>query len=63
MLEPKKCGRGSLNTYKRVVTKAQIEEATLELAKKIVSYSSSVIGLGKKAFYKQMAQTDISQVC
>lgn len=46
----------------RVVPKEQIEEATLELAKKIVSYSSSVIGLGKKAFYQQMAQPDISQV-
>jgi hypothetical protein len=45
-----------------VVPKAQIEEATLELAKKIVSYSPSVIGLGKKAFYQQMAQPDISQV-
>lgn len=45
----------------KVVPKAQIEEATLELAKKIVSYSPSVIGLGKKAFYQQMAQPDISQ--
>jgi len=44
-----------------VVPTAQIEEATLELAQKIVSYSSSVIGLGKRAFYQQMAQPDISK--
>jgi enoyl-CoA hydratase/carnithine racemase len=45
----------------RVVPKAQVEEATLELAKKIVSYSPSVMGLGKKAFYQQMAQPDLRQ--
>lgn len=38
----------------RVVSAEDLEEATVELAEQIASYSSEVVGLGKAAFYQQV---------
>lgn len=42
----------------KVVPKAKLEEETQALVNKIMGYSGSVIGLGKRAFYQQMAEPD-----
>ncbi len=43
-----------LGLVNRVVPPEKLEEETLALARKIISYSGFTIGLGKKAFYEQL---------
>jgi len=43
-----------LGLVNRVVSPEKLEEETLALARKIISFSGFTIGLGKKAFYEQL---------
>jgi enoyl-CoA hydratase/carnithine racemase len=45
----------SYGMVNKVVEPADLEKATLQLAEKIITAPASVLALGKKAFYEQIA--------
>ncbi len=44
----------------RVVPKDELEKAVMELASKVAAQPRKVIALGKRAFYEQMAERNLS---
>ncbi len=44
----------------RVVAKAELDKTVMELASKVAAQPRKVVALGKRAFYEQMAERNLS---